>query len=216
MKVKLEGHLQTHAPISQQQWGFMSSRSSISALIQVVDNWAQALDQGYEICVIFLDIQKALDTVPHLLLLEKLESYLASRTQYVGVDGYDSHNLPVIFGVPQGSYLGPLLFITYINDVSTTKSQGSKMNLFAVDIALYRVIKTPSDYHYLQADVNSAVGQSILQKHLKFNANKCKIMLISRKRVHTIQPPNLALNGELLEHVTSYIYNIYAKTRRII
>ena len=244
MKAKLEEHLQTHAPISQQQWGFMSSRSSISALIQVVDSWAQAFDQGYEICVIFFDIQKSFDTVPHLLLLEKLralevnpyllrwiESYLANRTQYVGVDGYDSHNLPVISGVPQGSILGPLLFITYINDVSTTKSQGSKMNLFADDIALYRVIKTPSDYHYLQADVN-AVGQCISQKYLKFNANKCKIMLISRKRVHTIQPPNLALNGEILEYVTSYKYlgitfttdlswdphisNICAKTRRII
>ena len=84
----------------------MSSQSSISALIQVVDNWAQALDQGYEICVIFFDIQKAFDTVPHLLLLEKLralevnpyllrwiESYLANRTQYVGVDGYDSCNI---------------------------------------------------------------------------------------------------------------------------
>jgi len=52
MKAKLEEHLQTYAPISQQQWGFMSSRSSISALIQVVDNWAQALDQGYEMLLI--------------------------------------------------------------------------------------------------------------------------------------------------------------------
>ena len=52
MKAKLEEHLQTYAPISQQQWGFMSSRSSISALIQVVDNWDQALDQGYEMLLI--------------------------------------------------------------------------------------------------------------------------------------------------------------------
>ena len=66
-------------------------------------------------------------------MLRWIESYLANRTQYVGVDGYDSHNLPVVSGVPQGSILGPLLFITYINDVSTTISQVSKMNLFADD-----------------------------------------------------------------------------------
>ena len=105
------------------------------------------------------------------------------------------------------------------------------MNLFADDIAVYRVIKTSNDYHYLQTDVN-AVGHCISQKHLKFNVNKCKVMLLSKKRTRSIQPPNLTLNDETLEHVSTYKYlgitfttdlswhphitNICSKTRRLI
>ena len=117
------------------------------------------------------------------------------------MDGYDSHNLPVISGVPQGSVLGPLLFITYINDVSTVISHGSKINLFADDVALYRVIRTSNDYNCLQTDVD-AVGHCISQKYLQFNASKCKVMLISRKKICSIQPPMMTLNGETLEHVS--------------
>ena len=160
-----------------------------------------------------------------------LGNYLTNRSQYVGIDGQDSHNLPVVSGVPQGSILGPLLFITYINEVATVISDESKINLFADDIALYRVIKSPSDYNCLQTDVN-AVGHCISQKHLTFNVNKCKVMLISKKRACSMQPPNLTLNGEILERVNSYKYlgitfttdlswhphisNICTKTRKLI
>lgn len=71
--------------------------------------------------------------------------------------------------------------LTYINEVATVISDESKINLFADDIALYRVIKSPSDYNCLQTDVN-AVGHCISQKHLTFNVNKCKVMLISKKK----------------------------------
>ena len=126
VKNLIEDHLLLNAPISPHQWGFMSTRSTISALIQVIDDWALALDQGFEVCVIIFDVKKAFDTVPHIPLLQKMhllglnfptcyirwvQSYLTGRLQYVGLVGYDSPTLPAVSGVPQASVLGPLLFI---------------------------------------------------------------------------------------------------------
>ena len=70
-----------------------------------------------------------------------IKSYLLQRSQFICADGCNSHSLPVISGIPQGSVLGPLLFISYINDVTSVVSTGSEINLFADDIALYRIIK---------------------------------------------------------------------------
>ena len=214
----VEEFLRSNAPISSRQWGFMSNRSTVSALIKVVDDWQRALDQGYEVCVVFFDVSKAFDTVPHSLLLAKLHelgldpyllrwirSYLSDRSQFVCVDGASSHYLPVVSGVPQGSVLGPLLFITFINDITIRISSGSDVNMFADDIALYRIIKTAADYAHLQEDVD-ATSACIQEKKLKFNATKCKTMLISRKRSNMSTPPQVILNGIILDRVQSYRY----------
>ena len=215
IKAIIVKHLEHSAPISPKQWEFISSKSTISALIKVVDDWSRALDQGFEVCIVFFDISKAFDTVPHLPLLQQMEklnlnpfllrwieSYLRGRTQHV-VDGCQSQLLPVISGVPQGSVIGPLLFICYINDVASVASEGSDMSLFADDIALYRVIKTPADYVALQ-DVNS-VSTVISYKYLHFNKTKCRTILLSRKRTKSCPPP-LLLNGTILTQVFSYRY----------
>ena len=67
IKKIVEQYLRVNAPISARQWGFMANRSTVSALIKVVDDWRKALDQGYEVCVVFFDVSKAFDTVPHSL-----------------------------------------------------------------------------------------------------------------------------------------------------
>lgn len=95
------------------------------------------------------------------------------------------HVLPVASGVPQGSVLGPLL---YINDVTTAVSTESEVNMFADDVALYRVIKSSIDYSHLQNDINSISG-CVKGKYLQFNTNKCKVMLVTKKRDNSIQPP---------------------------
>ena len=100
----VEDFLRENSPITTKQWGFMSSRSTVSALIRIVDDWLCALDQGYEVCVVFFDVSKAFDTVPHLALLSKLSelgldpyllrwtgSYLSNRSQYVSIDGVIDH-----------------------------------------------------------------------------------------------------------------------------
>ena len=130
--------------------------------------------------------------MPHLALLHKLSelgldpylfrwirSYLSDRSQFVSIDGFKSHTLPVVSGVPQGSVLGPLLFISYINDVATTILPDSDVNIFADDIVLYRVIRSVSDYMNLQNDINS-ISSCIKHKHLQFNASKCRLMFIAK------------------------------------
>ena len=80
VKTIVEDFLNINAPISTREWGFMTNRSTISALIKVVDDWSRALDKGHEVCVIFFDVSKAFNTVPHSLLLAKLND--------LGVDPY--------------------------------------------------------------------------------------------------------------------------------
>ena len=208
---------QTH-PISDCQWGFMHHRSSVSALIAVIHDWLSALDSGHEVCVVFFDVKKAFDSVPHVPLLEKLseiglnpyiirwiKSYLTDREQFVVVDGASSDPLQVLSGVPQGSVLGPLLFVIYINDVVQQISNGSRISLFADDIAQYRIIHTPNDYVSLQSDIN-AVSTCLASKYWNLNVTKCCCLLLSRKRTQSIPIPTLTLNGASLAQVSSYKY----------
>ena len=133
---------------------------------------------------------------------------------------------------PQGSVLGPLLFLIYINDIVTCISPSSKLALFADDIALYRSISSSVDYVVLQSDI-TAISVWVSDNWLTLHANKCSFMLIIRKRLHSIPPPRLFINPETeLSQVNSvkylgiqitmdmswstYITNICSKTRKLI
>ena len=111
----------------------------------------QYLDEGSFGCGIFVDLQKAFDSVDHIVLLHKLEyygirgvcnnwfkSYLSDRKQFVSVKGYNSDLMPVDCGVPKGSLLGPLLFLIYINDLHKA-IQYCKVHYFVDDTSLFQV-----------------------------------------------------------------------------
>ena len=238
-------HLAISSPISVSQWGFMPNRSTTSALCTLSHDCLRCLDDRNEIGSVFFDLRKAFDSVPHAPLLDKLSalqlnkyllqwihSYLANRSQTVVVGGEESTMVPVVSGVPQGSVLGPLLFLIYINDIVAHISPSSKIALFADDIALYRSISSSNDYIILQSDI-TAISIWISENWLTLHANKCCFMLISRKRLHSILPPQLYITPEIeLPQVNSvkylgiqlttdmswstHIANICSKTRKLI
>ena len=146
--------------------GLSAGRSTTDAVLSATHDWHQTLDSGSEVCAIFFDLQKAFDSVPHRSLIAKLRQlninkfllkwivdYLTDRTQCIGVEGATSPSKPVLSGVPQGSVLGPLLFIIYIDGLTNTLSNSS-MSLYADDLLLYRTIQSPTDYQTLQAELN--------------------------------------------------------------
>ena len=239
----IDSHISTSAPISDDQWGFSFGKSTSLALLSNTHDWYQSLDHGNEVCTVFLDLCKAFDSVPHEPLLSKLHGmnlnpyilkwlfcYLLNRRQSVVVNGEQSPSLPVISGVPQGSVIGPLLFLIYINDITTSVSH-SKLSLYADDIALYRTIHSVIDYLLLQADVNS-VANWVGINHLNFNIPKCCYICFSWKRYLSIPPPVLSIGGVDLRRVdntkylglslssdlswSDHITNLCRKTKRLI
>ena len=130
------------------QFGFRKQYSTSHALISITENIPKALDNGNIGCGVFVDMQKAFDTVDHQILLAKLnhygicgvsndwfKSYLSDRNQYVSINGYESGLAAINCGVPQGSVLGPLLFLLYINDLNQA-TKFCKVHHFANDANL--------------------------------------------------------------------------------
>ena len=122
------------------------------------------------------------------------------------VNGAKSTLSPVLSGVPQGSILGPLLFLIYIDDLSRTTFSGSpRLHMFADDVLLYQVIDSPEDFVSVQENITHVYNWS-RQNALTLNGNKCKFMMISRKKVSFKPSSPLHLGGQLLECVSSYKY----------
>lgn len=179
--------------ISINQHGFLPRRSTATNLLGYVSDILEVLDKGGEAHAIYTDFSKAFDLVNHDLLLAKLQclgihgsllrwlkSYLLNRSQLVVAKGFRSSEEAVPSGVPQGSHLGPLLFLTYINDLPGLVH--SKVKLFADDLKLYRSVCNNKDVEALQADIN-IISQWCSLNHMKLNASKCFFIKFSRKRV---------------------------------
>ena len=156
-----------------------------------------AVDEGNCVHACYLDISKAFDRVDHSILLQKLqahgiagkllnwlESYLQDRFVQVQVDGALSKKIATLSGVQQGSVLGPLLFLIYVNDIP--KLTKCKIVLFADDIKLWVRVKSAEDCMDLQRDLDTLYHWSI-QNRLPFNPKKCKMLLLGKPFHFTYQ-----------------------------
>ena len=165
------------------------------------------LDEGDGVDMIYLDYSKAFDSVPHRRLIAKLQAYgiqgkmdawisnfLIGRKQQVTVGDSESDWSEVISEVPQGSVLGPILIVLYINDLP--ENVHSKVKMFADDTKVYRPINTVSDQASLQQDLNSLQCWSEKWLNLRFNASKCKRMHMGNNN----QGTEYNLGGEVIPH----------------
>lgn len=203
------------------QSGFRKSHSTETALIRLVDQLFFDLDENKVTGLIFIDYKKAFDLINHDILLAKLRgydigerdlkligNYLTGRSQYVNIDGTLSQSKPVHLGVPQGSVLGPLLFLVFINDLPTAVGH-SVVDIYADDTTLSYssdVRNAPDTLSTsLQRDIDEVVRWSNENKMI-LNGSKTKCMMVTGKRlVKNMDEDQLLLkiNGKRLEQVTS-------------
>ena len=177
-------HLAENNVIISNQHGFREKLSCETQLIQATHDWAKVLNRGGQTDVLLLDFSKAFDKVPHHRLSVKLDhygirgktltwiqSFLSGREQCVVVNGTKSKWSPVTSGVPQGSVLGPTLFLIYINDIASDVT--STLCLFADDSILYKEIKSTEDQLQLQNDLQKVFNWAG-KWQMSFNASKCE------------------------------------------
>ena len=181
-------HLINENLLSDNQHGFISGRSTTTQLLTFLDTCVRSIVEGNVVDVIYLDFWKAFDTVPHHRLLGKLKAYgiignllqwiksfLVGRTQEVVVNGSLSKCGCVASGIPQGSVLGPLLFVIFINDIL----EGIKSNglMYADDTKIFRMISTKEDAEKLQKDIEMLESWSS-KWDLKFHPDKCHVLTL--------------------------------------
>ena len=159
--------------------------------MEAAHDWAASMNKRHQTDLILLDFSKAFDCVPHQRLLHKLnyygisgptlywiKSFLSDRTQHVSINGSHSALANVTSGVPQGSVLGPVLFLLYINDI--TNQIQSNIRLFADDSIVYREIRSPADHQILQTDIQMLTDWS-KKWQMNFNTSKCHLLTITHK-----------------------------------
>ena len=208
-------HLDQNKILKDIQHGFRKKHSCETQLLITTHDIASILNNQSQVDVAVLDFAKAFDKVPHLRLLEKLryynldanvigwiKSFLSNRSQRVVVDGFQSEDAPVLSGVPQGTVLGPLLFLIFINDIS--EDLESIVRLFADDCVLYREIKSQADVEALQRDLDKLIKWS-KSWGMEFNIDKCYLLSITLAKKRKISS-EYTMDGKKVKPVQSTKY----------
>ena len=207
-------HIAKNNIIINEQHGLRNKLSTITQLINTTTDWANALSNKGQTDIIFLDLSKAFDKISHKFILSMLHYYgirnhtlswigafPSNRTQTTVVNGVHSSYVEFTSGVPQGSVLGQMLFLLYINELNNAIS--SQIKLFADDSVLYRNIHNQNDQVILQNDLDTI--SSWAEKWLmELNINKCSVLSITLKRNYIFHDNDIL--GAMLMRVTNHDY----------
>lgn len=210
-----------HKLIAKNQYGFQKKSSTASAVISIMDYLRNGIDSepGTIGALIFIDLKKAFDTIPHEILLDKLgrmgfrgrindllRSYLTNRKQLVDISGTFSDTLTNTnpFATPQGSNLGPLLFVLFVNDIFKLKLHG-KIVLFADDTASTYIGKNSTDLNKMMQEDLHTLDQWFACNKLTMNISKTKAMIVKSPATYSGQF-NLQIGTQAIELVHNFIY----------
>ena len=210
----LYNHLKDNNLLTPLQSGFIPGDSTVNQLAFLYNTFCKALDSGKEVRVVFLDISKAFDRVWHAGLIHKLkaagvsgkmllwfQNYLSDRKQRVILPGAVSDWTDIKAGVPQGSILGPLLFLLYINDI--VNDINSSIRLFADDTSLFIIVDNPvTSAEQLNFDLRKVLLWADTWL-VSFNVTKTEALLISRKINRPIHPP-IYMNNQQITEINSH------------
>ena len=188
---KIVRYLESHSLIGDSQHGFRNKRSCLSNLLTFYNDLFSDYDVARSLDIVYLDFQKAFDKVPHHKLLYKLKqigidgqvnqwiaNWLSNRQQRVVIDGFNSEWTPVTSGVPQGSVLGPVLFIIYINDLDV--GLNNRISKFADDTKIGNSVLTDEDRQSLQEDLHKISVWSD-RWEMPFNVDKCQVLQVGTR-----------------------------------
>ena len=180
--------------LDQRQHGFLPKKSCTTQMVGYIDSLCVSINENIRTDVVYFDFAKAFDSVNHDIILQKLKTnfcidgtllkfimnYLKDRKQRVVIGGSQSHLIEVRSGVPQGSILGPLFFVIFINDMFEQVSDGTDIALYADDTKIWRKIVGWSDHIILQQDID-ALQKWAVENKMKFHPDKCKVVSISNR-----------------------------------
>lgn len=210
--------LNQHDVFYRFQYGFRQGSSTQTAVLELVDDIVEGIDKGKFVGGLFLDLKKAFDTLNHDILLKKLErygirgiannvikSYLTNRKQFVHIGGESSNLVPIKVGVPQGSNIGPLLFLLFINDLGRLPLNGTA-RLFADDTALFYPDKDIHTIIQLMEKDLRTLNEYFNANLLSLNASKTKYMIF--RSIRRIEPDhdNPRLGSNVIEKVNCFKY----------
>jgi len=207
MYKRLNSYLLYNNFLTNNQFGFKEQHSTSMAILQLVDQIATEIDHGNLTIGVFIDLSKAFDTINHNILIDKLSlygirgnclnwirSYLYNRRQYVYLNEVESDMLPVNCGVPQGSTLGPLLFIVYINDIVNV-SRILQLILFADDTNIFLSGPKIDELCITLNTELSKLSRWFKLNKLSLNIKKTNFILFKSKKKGVPTVPNIVIDG---------------------